>query len=98
MSTYITRRPQAANVIRLDALEIHPAVLLVSSCQIMFGVRAVEYLAKSFPPITGIRWFNLSVLVITPALSLYGLFQVPILTRTVIWTALYYIFSMLGKP
>ena len=63
----------------------------------MFGVRIIEYLTKSFPHITGIRWFNLSVLVITPALSLYGLFRVPFLTSTVVWAALYYIFSMLGK-
>lgn len=64
----------------------------------MSTIPAVEYLAKGFPPITGVRWFNLAVLVITPALSLHGLFRVPILTRTVIWTALYYCFSMLGKP
>lgn len=64
----------------------------------MFGVRAVElYLAKGFPPVTGVRWFNLSVLVITPVLSLYGLFYAPILSATVVWTTLYYIFSMLGK-
>ena len=63
----------------------------------MFGVRVVDYLTKGFPHITGVRWFNLSVLMITPALSLYGLFEVPILTGTVVWTALYYIFSMLGK-
>lgn len=65
--------------------------------QFALGARAFEYLPKSFPRITGIRWFNLGVLVITPALSLYGLFQAPILMRTVVWTALYYIFSMLGK-
>lgn len=63
----------------------------------MFGVRVIEYLTKGFPHITGIRWFNLSVLVITPALSLYGLLRAPILTSTIVWTAIYYIFSMLGK-
>lgn len=63
----------------------------------MFGVRAADYFTKGFPTITGIRWFNLSVLVVTPALSLYGLLQVPILTSTIVWTTLYYIFSMLGR-
>ncbi|KAN0082611.1 hypothetical protein V8E55_008406 [Tylopilus felleus] len=63
----------------------------------MFGVRGVvDYFTKGFPPITGIRWFNLGVLVITPALALYGLLRVPILPSTLVWTALYYIFSMLG--
>ncbi|KAG6373059.1 hypothetical protein JVT61DRAFT_7120 [Boletus reticuloceps] len=62
----------------------------------MVGIRAIGYFTKDFPSITGIRWFNLAVLVFTPALSLYGLFRVPILTNTAIWTAVYYIFSMFG--
>ncbi|KAF9240030.1 hypothetical protein BU15DRAFT_87767 [Melanogaster broomeanus] len=46
----------------------------------MFGdMHIVKNLTKDFPAITGIKWFNLSVLLITPALSLYGLLRVPIL-------------------
>ncbi|KAG1816256.1 hypothetical protein EV424DRAFT_1410607 [Suillus variegatus] len=56
----------------------------------------IKNVMQGFPTITGIRWFNLSVLVITPALSLYGLLYVPILQKTVVCTALYYIYSMLG--
>lgn len=62
----------------------------------MFCGEAVQNLTKNFPTVTGIRWFNLSVLVITPVLSIYGLLYVPILSKTVICTTLYYIFSMLG--
>jgi stearoyl-CoA desaturase (delta-9 desaturase) len=57
----------------------------------------IKNLTQGFPTITGIRWFNLSVLVITPILSLYGLLYVPILRKTVVCTALYYIYSMLGR-
>ncbi|KAF8436257.1 hypothetical protein L210DRAFT_3762346 [Boletus edulis BED1] len=62
----------------------------------MAGVRAIDYFTKGFPSIAGVKWFNLSVLVITPALSLYGLFRVPILSKSVVWSAVYYIFSMVG--
>ncbi|KAG1724344.1 hypothetical protein EDB19DRAFT_1949787 [Suillus lakei] len=57
----------------------------------------IKNLTQGFPTITGIRWFNLSVLVITPALSLYGLLYVPILQKTVVCTTLYYIYSMLER-
>ncbi|KAG1723241.1 uncharacterized protein EDB91DRAFT_1240117 [Suillus paluster] len=56
----------------------------------------IKNLTQGFPAITGIRWFNLSVLVITPALSLYGLLYVHIFWNTVVCTTLYYIYSMLG--
>jgi stearoyl-CoA desaturase (delta-9 desaturase) len=57
----------------------------------------VKSLTKDFPTITRVKWLNLIVLVITHALSLYGLLRVPMLTKTIICTACYYIFSMLGK-
>ncbi|KIJ06764.1 hypothetical protein PAXINDRAFT_103232 [Paxillus involutus ATCC 200175] len=56
----------------------------------------VKSLTKDFPTITRVKWLNLIVLVITHALSLYGLLRVPMLTKTIICTACYYIFSMLG--
>ena len=101
MSTYVTtRRPLAANVTYMGNLANYLTFPLVNPTQLsplMSTVRAVQCLTKGFPPITGIRWFNLSVLVFTPALALYGLLHVPILTQTLVWTALYYIFSMFGK-
>lgn len=60
-------------------------------------MQLIKNLTQGFPTITGIRWFNLSVLVITPALSLYGLLYVPILRKTVVCTSLYYVYSMLGR-
>ncbi|EIN03486.1 delta-9 CoA desaturase [Punctularia strigosozonata HHB-11173 SS5] len=43
-----------------------------------------------------IRGFNLAVLVITPALGLYGLCTVPFNLATTIFSAIFYVFSMLG--
>ncbi|KAG6331140.1 hypothetical protein ID866_7948 [Astraeus odoratus] len=63
----------------------------------MFGHRhLIQVLTKGFPAITGIRWFNLAILVITPALALYGLLRVPILPKTAISAVCYYIYTMLG--
>jgi stearoyl-CoA desaturase (delta-9 desaturase) len=50
-----------------------------------------------FPPIEGIRWFNVSVLVITPLIALYGLLFVPFDRRTVTFAFAYYVFSMIGR-
>ncbi|KAJ7750425.1 delta 9-fatty acid desaturase protein [Mycena maculata] len=50
----------------------------------------------NFPPIEGIRWFNVSVLVCTPLIALCGLFFVPLDRRTVLFAIAYYLFSMLG--
>lgn len=55
-----------------------------------------QELTKGFPTITGVKWFNLAVLVITPAIALYGLLRVPMLTKTAISAAAYYVYTMLG--
>jgi len=62
----------------------------------MFASHLTQDLTKGFPTITGIRWFNLAVLVVTPAVALYGLLRVPILTKTAISAVCYYIYTMLG--
>ncbi|KAJ6598464.1 delta 9-fatty acid desaturase protein [Mycena vulgaris] len=49
-----------------------------------------------FPPIEGVRWFNVSVLVVTPLIALYGLLFVPLDRRTIMFAAAYYVFSMIG--
>ncbi|KAJ7678161.1 delta 9-fatty acid desaturase protein [Mycena polygramma] len=49
-----------------------------------------------FPPIEGVRWFNVAVLVLTPLISICGLFLVPLDRRTVIFACAYYVFSMIG--
>jgi stearoyl-CoA desaturase (Delta-9 desaturase) len=54
-------------------------------------------LTENFPPITAIRWFNLSVLVITPALACYGVMHVDRQIKTLLFAAAYYVFTMLGK-
>jgi stearoyl-CoA desaturase (Delta-9 desaturase) len=53
---------------------------------------------KSFPPIIGVRWFNVSVLTITPLVAAYGLRVAPLHRGTVAFAMLYYVFSMLGEP
>lgn len=62
----------------------------------MFGSQLFQELTKGFPTITGIRWFNLGVLVLTPAVALYGLLWVPILPKTAICAVGYYVYTMLG--
>lgn len=48
------------------------------------------------PAITGVRWFNLAILTVTPAIAAYGLVFVPRLRGTIMFAVLYYVFSMLG--
>lgn len=54
-------------------------------------------LADNFPQITGVRWFNVAVLTLTPAIAVYGMICVPLQRKTLIFSVLYYIFSMLGR-
>jgi stearoyl-CoA desaturase (delta-9 desaturase) len=54
-------------------------------------------LTQNFPATTGIRWFNLAILVITPAIAGYGLLLLPRQRATMFFAALYYVFSMLGE-
>ncbi|PPQ88169.1 hypothetical protein CVT25_005134 [Psilocybe cyanescens] len=51
---------------------------------------------RGFPPTNGIRWFNLSILVLTPAIAGYGLWKVEVRWETAYWAMAYYVFSMLG--
>lgn len=45
-----------------------------------------------------VRWFNLAILTITPAVGLFGSFTTPLRTPTLLWAAAYYVISMLGTP
>ncbi|KAF9451566.1 hypothetical protein P691DRAFT_796578 [Macrolepiota fuliginosa MF-IS2] len=56
----------------------------------------LSYWTRDFPPVVGIRWFNVVVLTITPAISLYGFAILPMRRETAIFSIIYYIFSMLG--
>ena len=55
------------------------------------------------PPITWrnwhrqIRWFNLAVVVLTPLLAVYGLYTTTLTTPTVLFSAAYYVFNMIGE-
>ena len=51
---------------------------------------------EKFPSVTRVRWFNLSILTITPILAIYGLLTVLPNPKTSVFAILYYIFSMLG--
>jgi len=58
--------------------------------------------ADRSPPITWsnwykeIRWFNLSVIVITPLVALYGALTTRLETRTLWFCVFYYVFNMIG--
>ncbi|TFK37131.1 hypothetical protein BDQ12DRAFT_222818 [Crucibulum laeve] len=56
----------------------------------------VGNLTQKFPATNGIRWFNVAVLAITPAIAVYGLLFAHRRQETIIFSMLYYIFSMLG--
>lgn len=44
-----------------------------------------------------VRWFNLAILTITPAVGLYGVYTTRLRLETLIWSVTYYVISMLGK-
>jgi len=58
--------------------------------------------AEPLPPITWsnwhkeIRWFNLSVIVVTPLVALYGALTTHLETRTFWFCVSYYVFNMIG--
>jgi hypothetical protein len=58
--------------------------------------------ADSLPPITWsnwyreVRWFNLSVIVVTPLVALYGALTTDLDSRTFWFCAFYYVFNMIG--
>lgn len=52
--------------------------------------------SNNFPPIVGVRWFNVFVLTIIPMIAGYGLLVTPFRRATFVYAMLYYVFSMLG--
>ena len=58
--------------------------------------------AESLPPITWsnwyreVRWFNLSVIVVTPLIALYGALTTDLDMRTFWFCVFYYVFNMIG--
>ena len=58
--------------------------------------------AVPLPPITWsnwyreIRWFNLSVIIVTPLIALYGALTTRLETRTLWYCVFYYVFNMIG--
>jgi len=58
--------------------------------------------AVPLPPVTRsnwyreIRWFNLSVIVVTPLVALYGALTTHLETRTFWFSVFYYVFNMIG--
>ena len=58
--------------------------------------------AEPLPPVTWsnwykeVRWFNLSVIVITPLVALYGALTTHLETRTFWFCVFYYVFNMIG--
>lgn len=55
------------------------------------------YWTRNFPPIVGIRWFNVAVLTITPTIALCGFMMLSMKRETAFFSVIYYIFSMLGE-
>ncbi|KII85414.1 hypothetical protein PLICRDRAFT_44716 [Plicaturopsis crispa FD-325 SS-3] len=71
-----------------------PFVFVFPLCR-TYGRMMTDVFAN-FPTIKRVRWFNLGVLVVTPALALYGWHTTPMQQKTAIAALLYYLFSMLG--
>ncbi len=44
-----------------------------------------------------VRWFNLAILTITPAIGVYGAYTTRLRLETLIWSVAFYVISMLGK-
>ncbi|KAH8813946.1 delta 9-fatty acid desaturase protein [Flagelloscypha sp. PMI_526] len=56
----------------------------------------LEAMLEQLPPITGIRWFNLVALIITPAFVIYGTFiGVPCNPKTAMFSVFYFMFTMI---
>lgn len=56
-----------------------------------------HYFLQGFPPIKGVRWFNVAVLLVTPVLGAYGLmFGRPYQPKTMAFALMYYLFSVIG--
>ncbi|KAF9562088.1 delta 9-fatty acid desaturase protein [Agrocybe pediades] len=56
----------------------------------------LSMLTRKFPECTGVRWFNLMVLTITPSIAAYGFWKLELKRPTVLFAIAYYVFSMLG--
>lgn len=58
---------------------------------------------KALPPITWqtlsseIKWLDLSILTITPAIALWGILNVSLRWETAVWSVIYYFITGLGK-
>ncbi|TBU38077.1 hypothetical protein BD309DRAFT_1084279 [Dichomitus squalens] len=53
-------------------------------------------LFATFPIIRGVEWFNLAILLVTPLVSVYGIVYVPLKSKTLVFSLLYFWFSILG--
>ncbi|KIJ35025.1 hypothetical protein M422DRAFT_181218 [Sphaerobolus stellatus SS14] len=54
-------------------------------------------LFSNFPPVKGYRWFNMAILIVSPALAIYGLLTgQPYNLKTLIFACFYYLFSVIG--
>ncbi|KAF5366274.1 hypothetical protein D9758_005668 [Tetrapyrgos nigripes] len=56
----------------------------------------ISSLIQGFPEIRGIRWFNLGIVLLMPAISGISLLTVTLHSQTMWFSAGYYVFSMLG--
>ncbi|OBZ69411.1 Acyl-CoA desaturase, partial [Grifola frondosa] len=76
-----------------------PILTIRSSQHIRFSHRSmnINRPLQGFPPIKGIEWSNLSILLFTHAVALYGIIYVPLQVQTLACAAVYYIFSTLGE-
>ncbi|KAI0750674.1 fatty acid desaturase-domain-containing protein [Daedaleopsis nitida] len=43
-----------------------------------------------------VRWLNLAILTITPAIGIYGTYTTPLRSETLLWSIAFYVISMLG--
>jgi len=58
--------------------------------------KAWDKVFGGFPPIQGVRWFDVAILLLMPALSIYGMLYVPLKAETAYLSAFFYFWTMLG--
>lgn len=77
--------------LRITAFDNFPPIRGESTYSWSFTVSFASY------DTSGVRWFNVFVFILTPVIGFAGFWLADYNNKTMAWSILYYIFSMLGK-
>ena len=100
VSTRTATAPQAYAKVSLSApKDEEPIDLNIPDNYVQWALKN----QKELPPITWqtllseIKWLDFSILTITPAIALWGIFNVSLRWETAVWSVVYYFITGLGK-